>query len=112
MVGANVVSALAQRSTAALLLTGVAELWHLVALAARERRVVRVLLPRVGRDRPADGAGALLQQANALLRLSMNTTKIGGGRGRRACSSRRSAPAGRSPSTPRTYLAAAALFSR
>ena len=57
MVSANVVSAFAQAVTAALLITGNAEVWHLAALAARERRCVRLLLPRVGGRRPADRPG-------------------------------------------------------
>ena len=49
MVGANVVSGVAQGAIAALLITRQRQVWHLVALAARERRRVGVLLPRLGR---------------------------------------------------------------
>ena len=56
MVGSNLASMATQGVLAVLLLTGSAELWML----ARDRRTERirlcVLLPRLRRNRPADGA--------------------------------------------------------
>ena len=78
MVGANVVSGVAQASTAALLITGNAEIWQLAALAAVNGGASAFFFPASPGVVPQTVPAALLQQANALLRLAMNTAMIGG----------------------------------
>ena len=78
MVGANVVSALAQAATAAVLITGAAEVWHLAALAALNGGATAFFFPASAGVVPQTVPASLLQQANALLQLAMNTAMIGG----------------------------------
>ncbi len=78
MVGANVVSALAQAAAAALLVTGRAEVWHLAALAAVNGGSSAFFFPASAGIVPQTVPASLLQQANALLQLAMNTAMIGG----------------------------------
>ncbi len=78
MMSANVVSAFAQASTAALLITGNAEVWHLAALAAVNGGASAFFFPASAGVVPQTVPAPLLQQANALLQLAMNTAMIGG----------------------------------
>jgi len=78
MMGANVVSASAQATTAALLITGNAEVWHLAALAAVNGGASAFFFPASAGVVPQTVPASLLQQANALLQLAMNTAMIGG----------------------------------
>jgi MFS family permease len=78
MVGANVASALAQGGTAALLITGNAEVWHLAALAAVNGSASAFFFPASAAVIPQTVPPPLLQQANALLQLAMNSALIGG----------------------------------
>jgi predicted MFS family arabinose efflux permease len=78
MVGANVISALAQAVTALLLITGNAEVWHLAALAAVNGGSSAFFFPASAGIVPQTVPTSLLQQANALLQLAMNTAMIGG----------------------------------
>ena len=78
MVGANLVSGLAQAIAAALLLTGTAEIWHLAALAALNGSASAFYFPASAGVIPQTVPAPLLQQANALLGLSVNATQIGG----------------------------------
>jgi MFS family permease len=78
MTSANVVSAFAQASAAALLITGNAEVWHLAALAAVNGGTSAFFFPASAGVVPQTVPTALLQQANALLQLAMNTAMIGG----------------------------------
>ena len=72
-----------QAVVAALLLTGHAQIWQLAVLAARERRLVGVLLPGEHRDRPADRPGSRC--------CSRRTRSCGSRSTRRTSSARRSA---------------------
>ena len=78
MVGANVVSGLAQAAAAALLITGNAEVWHLAALAAVNGGASAFFFPASSGVVPQTVPASLLQQANALLQLAMNTAMIAG----------------------------------
>ena len=78
MVGANVVSGTAQAVTAALLITGSAEVWHLAALAAVNGASTAFFFPASAGIVPQTVPAPLLQQANALLQLAINTAMIGG----------------------------------
>jgi MFS family permease len=78
MVGANVASALAQAGAAALLITGNAEVWHLAALAAVNGSASAFFFPASAAVVPQTVPPPLLQQANALLQLAMNSALIGG----------------------------------
>ena len=78
MMSANVVSAFAQASTAALLITGHAEVWHLAALAAVNGSASAFFFPASAGVIPQTVPSPLLQQANALLQLAMNSAMIGG----------------------------------
>lgn len=78
MVGANVVSGLAQLSVAALLLTGAATLWHLVALQLVAGASSAFFFPASSGIVPQTVPATMLQEANALLRLSMSSTQIVG----------------------------------
>jgi MFS family permease len=78
MMGANVVSAFAQATTAALVITGNAEVWHLAALAAVNGGASAFFFPASAGVVPQTVPATLLQQANALLQLAMNTAMIGG----------------------------------
>jgi MFS family permease len=78
MVGANVFSALSQAAAAALLITGNAEIWHLAALAAINGGASAFFFPASAGVIPQTVPAPLLQQANALLALAMNSAMIGG----------------------------------
>ena len=69
MVGANVVSGLAQAAAATLLLTGDAEIWHLAALAVgRTAPSSAFFFPASAGIVPQTVPAPMLQEANALLR--------------------------------------------
>ncbi len=78
MVGSNLVSALAQGVTAALLLTGSAEVWHLAALQALGGTATAFFFPASTGLVPQTVLATQLQEANALLRLSLNLAQISG----------------------------------
>jgi MFS family permease len=78
MMGANGFSAIAQGTAAALLITGNAEVWHLAALAALNGAASAFFFPASSGIIPQTVPASLLQQANALLQLAMNTAMIGG----------------------------------
>lgn len=78
MVGANVFSALSQASAATLLITGNAEIWHLAALAAVNGGASAFFFPASAGVIPQTVPAPILQQANALLALAMNSALIGG----------------------------------
>jgi MFS family permease len=76
MVTSNAVSALSQGAVAALLLVGHAQLWELAVLAAVNGSASAFFYPAATGVIPQVISAPLLQQANALLRLSMNATQI------------------------------------
>ncbi|HSO01225.1 MAG TPA: MFS transporter, partial [Gaiellaceae bacterium] len=78
MMSANVVSAFAQGSIAALLIAGHAEVWHLAALAALNGGASAFFFPASAGVIPQTVPAPILQQANALLALAMNSAMIGG----------------------------------
>jgi MFS family permease len=78
MVGANVVSGVSQAGAAALLIAGHAEIWHLAVLAAFNGGASAFFFPAVAGVIPQTVPATLLQQANALLALAMNSAVIGG----------------------------------
>jgi MFS family permease len=78
MVGSNLVSAGSQGAVAILLLTDVAELWHLIALQLVAGASSAFFFPASAGIVPQLVPRALLQPANALLRLSLNSTQIAG----------------------------------
>jgi len=79
MVASNVVSGTSQVINGTLLLTGNAELWHLAALAAVNGASSAFFQPASAGIVPETVPSSLLQQANATLRLAMNSTTILGG---------------------------------
>jgi predicted MFS family arabinose efflux permease len=76
MVGSNVVSAAAQATIAALLLTGTARLWHLIALQVLRGAAFSFFFPASQGLVPETVRPTLLQQANALLGMSRNATNV------------------------------------
>ena len=78
MMAANVANAFAQGSAAALLITGNAEIWHLAALAAVNGGASAFFFPASSAIVPQTVPAPMLQQANALLSLAMNSAAIGG----------------------------------
>ena len=78
MVSANVVSGAAQGVVALLLLVGVAEIWHLIALQIVAGATSAFFFPASSGIVPQTVRPAVLQEANALLRLSLNGTSIAG----------------------------------
>ncbi len=78
MVGANVVNGFAQLTVAVIVLTGVASTWHIAALAAVNGLAQAFFFPAAQGIVPQLVSKAHLQEANALLRLSLNATNIGG----------------------------------
>ena len=78
MMSANVVSGVAQAAAATLLITGNAEVWHLAALATLNGGASAFFFPASSGVVPQTVPSPLLQQANALLQLAMNTALIGG----------------------------------
>src|SRR6266545_2004557 len=86
IVAANLVSGAAQSLIAYLLLLDRAQLWHLIALQVVRGVATSFFFPASAGIVPHTVAATQLQQANALLRLSQNTTNIfgalaGGARG-------------------------------
>jgi MFS family permease len=78
MVVADTMSGLAQAAIAALLLTGAAEVWHLIVFAAVRGTASAFFFPASQGIVPQVVGPSRLQEANALLRLSRNGTQIGG----------------------------------
>jgi MFS family permease len=78
MVGANLCSALSQAVAATLLITGAAEIWHLAALASVNGAASAFFFPASSGVVPQTVPAPILQQANALLALSVNSALIGG----------------------------------
>ena len=78
MVASNVVSGLAQAVAAFLLITGSAEIWHLAAVAVVRAIASSFFFPAQQGIIPQTVPVELLQPANALLRLTLNATNIGG----------------------------------
>jgi predicted MFS family arabinose efflux permease len=78
MVGSNAVSGASQLVAAALLLSGDATVGNLAALAAVNGLSSAFFMPASEGIVPQTVPAHLLQEANALLRLSVNATNIGG----------------------------------
>ncbi len=78
MVTSDVLSAAAQIAAAILLLAGIAETWHLVVLAALKGGASAFFMPASTGLVPQIVSAPRLQQANALLSLSRNSTRIAG----------------------------------
>lgn len=78
MVGSNLVSGASQAASAALLLTGHATVGLLAALAAVNGLSSAFFMPASEGIVPQTVPGELLQEANSLLRLSVNATNIVG----------------------------------
>lgn len=78
MVGANLLSAAAQAATAALLLAGVAQPWHLAVLAAVRGTATALFFPAAQAVVPEVVDAELLQPANALLRLAQSSSRVVG----------------------------------
>lgn len=78
MVASNLLSGASQGALAALLLTGSARLWMLVALAAANGVSSAFFFPASTGIVPQTVPAAMLQTANALLRLGLNVTFIVG----------------------------------
>ena len=78
MVGSNVASMATQGTLAALLLTGRAELWMLIAIAALNGVVSAFYFPASQGIVPQTVPVSLIQQANALLRLAINSMNVFG----------------------------------
>lgn len=78
MVASSLVSGASQLALAALLLSGTAAFWHLLALAALNGASSAFFFPANTGIVPQTVPPPLLQQANATLRLAQNATTIGG----------------------------------
>jgi predicted MFS family arabinose efflux permease len=78
MVGANLASALSQAVAATLLISGGAEIWHLAALASVNGAASAFFYPASAGVIPQTVPAPILQQANALLALALNSAMIGG----------------------------------
>ena len=78
MVVSNLVSGLAQAVAAFLLITGAAEIWHLAVVALVRAVASSFFFPAQQGIIPQTVPLELLQPANALLRLTLNATNIGG----------------------------------
>lgn len=78
MVGSNVAAGLAQGVAAVLLLTGLAEIWHLAVVAFVRAVASSFFFPAQQGIVPQTVPAEMLQAANALLRLMLNATTIGG----------------------------------
>jgi MFS family permease len=76
MVTSNVASMATQGTVAALLLTGHAELWHLVVLSALNGVSAAFFFPASQGIVPQTVPEAMIQQANALLRLALNAANV------------------------------------
>lgn len=78
MVGSNSVSGASQAAVAALLLSGHARVWELVVLAAINGTSTAFFFPASTGIVPQTVPRSMLQSANALLRLGLNASWIGG----------------------------------
>ena len=78
MVGANAVSAAAQGTMAVLLLTGTAELWHLIALQVLRGAAFSFFFPASQGLVPQTVPTAELQPANVLFSMTRNGTTVVG----------------------------------
>jgi MFS family permease len=78
MVGSNIVSGVAQAALAVLLLTGAAQLWHLLALSIIGGASSAFFFPASIGIVPQTVPEVMFQPANALLRLGLNASSIGG----------------------------------
>jgi MFS family permease len=78
MVTSDLLSGASQIAAAVLLLTGVAHTWHLILLAAIRGGASAFFMPASTGLVPKIVTTARLQQANALLSLSRNSTRIAG----------------------------------
>ena len=78
MVASDIVSGASQAAVAALLILGEAQIWHLVVFAAVNGTASAFFFPASQGLVPQTVPPGLLQQANALLRLALNSTFIGG----------------------------------
>ena len=78
MVASNLVSGLAQAVAAVLLIVGEAEIWHLAVVAVVRAVASSFFFPAQQGIIPQTVPLELLQPANALLRLTLNATNIGG----------------------------------
>jgi MFS family permease len=78
MVTSDLLSGAAQIAAALLLLTGMAQTWHLVVLAAIRGGASAFFMPASTGLVPQVVSAGRLQQANALLSLSRNSTRIAG----------------------------------
>ena len=78
LVASDVISGVAQIAAAVLLLAGAAELWHLVIVQVVRGCASSVFYPASTGLVPQTVPGRLLQQANALLRMSMNLSFVAG----------------------------------
>jgi predicted MFS family arabinose efflux permease len=78
MVVSNLVSGAAQAAAAILLITGTAEIWHLAIVAVVRAVASSFFFPAQQGIIPQTVPVELLQPANALLRLTLNATNIGG----------------------------------
>lgn len=78
MVVSDLLAGGAQAAIAALVLTGVAEIWHLVVLQVVRGVATSFFYPAAQGIVPQTVSARLLQEANALLRLTRNGTQIGG----------------------------------
>ena len=78
MVVSDLLAGAAQAAIAVLVLTGVAEIWHLVVLQVVRGVATSFFFPASQGIVPQTVSARLLQEANALLRLTRNGTQIGG----------------------------------
>jgi len=78
MVVSDLVSGASQAAVAVLLILGEAEIWHLAAFGAVNGAATAFFFPASLGIVPQTVPEALLQQANALLRLVLNASFIGG----------------------------------
>jgi MFS family permease len=78
MVASNVASGLSQAAVAVLVLSGQARIWHLVALGALNGASSAFFVPASAGIVPQTVPARLLQSANAVLRLGLNGSVIGG----------------------------------
>jgi MFS family permease len=78
MVASDVLTGGTQAASAALLLTDRAEIWHLVVLQAVGGTAFAFFFPASTGLVPQTVDAPLLQQANAILRLALNASAIGG----------------------------------
>jgi predicted MFS family arabinose efflux permease len=78
MLASDLVAGSVQLTTAVLVLTGGAELWHLAALQAVGGTAQAFFFPASTGLIPQTVEPPILQQANAILRMSLNAASIGG----------------------------------